>query len=395
MSNPVALGGLSQAPANLAWREAASAVDSAPAGAPRLAAYRAAARKIVPVFAFGVFPALLTIFALYTEARLHKFTGDYYYAFWPAAHSVLHGMTPYVDPSSPLVARSMAFVYPAVAAVVMAPLALLPRVLGDQLFTLIDIAAVLATLRVLNVRDWRLYGVALLWPAVFSGWYTSNVTLLLGLGIALAWRYRERPAVSGVLIALVISFKVFLWPLGVWLLATRRYRASAYALASGIAFNAIAWATLGLGELHRYANLLHALTAVEGRRGYSVIAFALNRGIDRPAAYALTFALVAVGIVFCFAIGRRGDHEVALAIAIAVCLVATPLLWLHYFALLLVPLAITRPRLRPIWLLPLVTWFYPPVRPASWQVLIAVAVAAALGAAAVSRPRRPVSRLAT
>ncbi len=188
----------------------------------RLGPYAAAAHKVVPAFAWGVFPALLTLLALATEARLHKFTGDFYYAFWPAGRSVLHGASPYVDPSSPLIARSMAFVYPAPSALLMAPLALMPRVAGDELFTIVGILAVLLTLRVLDVRDWRLYGAILLWPAVFAGWYTSNLTLLLVLGVALAWRYRDRAVISGVLIAVLISVKLFLWPLAVWLLATRR-----------------------------------------------------------------------------------------------------------------------------------------------------------------------------
>jgi alpha-1,2-mannosyltransferase len=300
-----------------------------------------------------------------------------------------------VDPSSPLITKSMAFVYPAVAALAMAPFALLPRVAGDELFTMLDLAAVLLTLRALSVRDWRLYGVVLLWPAVFSGWYTSNVTLLLGLGIALAWRYRDRAAVAGLLVALVVSVKLFLWPLAVWLLATRRSAALAWAVAGGVAVNAIAWATLGFNELHRYTQLLHALTVAEGRRGYSVVALALHQGVGRQTGYAIALALAGIALAACVAIGRRGNHEAALALAVAASLIATPLLWLHYFALLLVPLAIARPRLRWVWVLPLLTFMYPVVRPASWQVIVALAVACAVVASVVVEPRAPRLRTAT
>ena len=50
--------------------------------------------------------------------------------------------------------------------------------------------AVLATLRALDVRDWRCYGVAFLWPPVLSAIQTGNITLLLGLCAALVWRFR-------------------------------------------------------------------------------------------------------------------------------------------------------------------------------------------------------------
>src|SRR5262249_61269199 len=110
-------------------------------------------------------------------------------------------------------------VYPAVGALLLAPLALLPHAVADNVFALFNLGAMLLTLRVLKVHDWRLYGLALISPAVFSGWSLANVTLLLGLGVALAWRYRERALVAGALVALLVSVKLFLWPLALWLAA--------------------------------------------------------------------------------------------------------------------------------------------------------------------------------
>ena len=42
---------------------------------------------------------------------------------------------------------------------------------------------------------------------------------------------------------------------------------------------------------------------------------------------------------------------------------ASPIVWIHYFLLLLVPLALTRPRLSPLWLLPFV---YYPLGESAW-----------------------------
>ena len=41
---------------------------------------------------------------------------------------------------------------------------------------------------------------------------------------------------------------------------------------------------------------------------------------------------------------------------VAAALMLSPIVWLDYYAVLAVPLAIVRPRLSPIWLLPLLTW---------------------------------------
>ena len=44
------------------------------------------------------------------------------------------------------------------------------------------------------------------------------------------------------------------------------------------------------------------------------------------------------------------------ALAIAAALVLSPIVWLDYFALAALPLALARPRLSAIWFLPIATW---------------------------------------
>src|ERR1700730_13748804 len=147
------------------------------------------ASRIVPVAVWGLLPLTLIAFTVIgPEGGAIHFAGDFHYAFWPAGQRVLHGLSPYADPGSPTVAHAVAFVYPALAALLLAPLALIPHGVADLIFAGVEIAAALLTLRVLNVRDWRLYGLVLLCPAVYSGWSVANVTLLLGLGIAIVWR---------------------------------------------------------------------------------------------------------------------------------------------------------------------------------------------------------------
>lgn len=331
-----------------------------------------------------------TMYAVVVVLRTDAFAVDFHNAFWPAAHRVVHGLSPYVDPHSPIVAGGAAFVYPAPAALLIAPLGLLPRDIGDVVFTGLSMVAVVLTLRALRVCSWPTYGAAFLWAPVFSGWQTANVTLLLGLGIAAAWRYRARVLVAGALIGLLVSVKLFLWPLGVWLLATRRYRTLGYAVATGLVLNVIGWSILGWHELSRYEQLTKALTTAEERRSYGVISLALEHGAQRPLAYGLGLALAAVSAVFSWREGRSGRDAACLSLCIAVSLLATPLVWLHYFALLLIPVALARPPLSPVWGLPLLMWVAPATGPATWQLVVTMSVAAAvIGMAVLALRARP------
>ena len=59
---------------------------------------------------------------------------------------------------------------------------------GDAVLTALLILLVPATLLVLGVRDWRVYGAALLWAPVTVAVQTANLSLPLAFAAALAWR---------------------------------------------------------------------------------------------------------------------------------------------------------------------------------------------------------------
>jgi hypothetical protein len=334
----------------------------------------------------GLLPLLLTAFQLRALLRGADLAPDFTQGPWEAGHRLLSGASAYVPPSSSLL-RQTTFVYPAPAALGLAPFALLPHASAALAFTLLNLAAVPATLRVLGVRDWRVYTVSLMWPPVMAGWETGNITLLLALGAALAWRYRDRPGAAGVLVACLVSAKLFLWPVALWLLATRRYRAFLGSLLSGLALNAVSWGVLGFNQLARYERDLTVLTRWQEKRGYSVIAGLTNHGVSRPLAYTVMVALTLLLCGACLWIGRRGDGRAAFALALAAGLVGTPISWLHYFALLLVTLALARPRLSLLWLVPLLLPF-PTVGPTVAEMAATFAVLAAVTAVAAIPDRR-------
>jgi alpha-1,2-mannosyltransferase len=325
----------------------------------------------------GVLPLVLTAWLLYQWSRSHTVAVDFDHAYWSAGQRVIHGISPYTWTRAEIVA-SWAFVYPAVAAVSFVPLSLLPRGLGDALMTFACLMALAGMLVALGVRDWRIYGAALLWSPVVAAWHTANVSLLLALGVALIWRYRDRPLVAGLLCAVVISIKPFIWPVGLWLLVTRRYRATGIAVVTGLVLNVVAWAAIGLHEVHAFLHLSSVVTDYEFRQGYGVLALAAHFGIARGPAYAVEALLAVALLLACVIAARRGRELAALTISVATMLIASPLVWNHYFVLLIVPLALTRPRLSGLWLVPLALWVCPAQNAATWQVLVAWAVVGGL-----------------
>lgn len=358
----------------------------------RADALAAAARRLLPI-AIGLFSAVFAVYAVIVVIHKDRFGIDFHYAFWPAAVRVVHGLSPYVNPHSPIVARGEAFVYPAPAALLVAPFGWLGRDVGSGIFTSLMILAIPATLWTLAVRDWRVYTIVFLWTPIFWAWETANITTLLALGVAVAWRRREHPVICGAALACVISLKIFLWPMGLWLLATRRYAALGWALGIGAVLNAVSWLVLGTGEIGRYTRLVTALTHAEERRAYSLISFSLHHGVGRPVAYAVGLSVAAAVMVACVVAGRRGRDLDALALGLAASILASPLVWLHYFALLLVPVAITRPRLSPVWGMPIMLWLCSPTRPHDGQLFLCLAVAAVMLATTLrASPQRGLGR---
>ncbi|MGO9792742.1 MAG: glycosyltransferase family 87 protein [Solirubrobacteraceae bacterium] len=337
---------------------------------------------------FALLPVIATSWLLYHMLAGGIVAVDFGREYWVAGLRVLNGGDPYAW-SARQIAGGVSFPYPGFTAIGFASFALLSRGLSEALFTALCMLAALGTLRVLAVRDWRLYGLVMLWPPVVAAWQTANLTLLLVLGIGLIWRYRERPVVTGLLAALIVSLKPFTWPIGVWLLCTRRYRAAGWALAVGLVLNAAAWALLGGGAAGRYLRLSGEVTDALHRSGYGAIALAMQFGASVAVGTLLAAGCSIALAVSCLCAARRGREQEALTAAIGLMLTASPLVWNHYLALLIVPLALARPNLGSAWLVPLVLWLCPSKNPSAAQVVLVWAVAAGL---ILLLMRRPLSR---
>jgi len=318
--------------------------------------YSLALRQVM----WGVMPIAVLVWELtLVLGRQNRVAVDFQDAYYVAGHRLLHGGNPYAWTHREIYA-GVAFVYPAFSALFFAPFALIAEGTAGVLWTLVCIALTPLTLWVLGVRDWRVYVVAMLWLPVFGAWQSANETMMLVFIAALVWRYRGNPIAAGVLTAVAISLKPVMWPLALWLLATRRWRASGYGLAAGLLINAVSWGVVGFGNFRVYLRDAGLDARHAWRGGYSVIAALGHLGFGRSfgdaAMVAVCLALVAAIVFVAFI--RHRERE-ALTLAIVLMLAASPLVWAHYFALLLIPMALAFPQMSWLWAFALLMWACP------------------------------------
>jgi alpha-1,2-mannosyltransferase len=198
--------------------------------------------------------------------------------------------------------------------------------------------------------------VPFLWPPVLSAIQTGNVTLLMALAAALVWRFRDRDRASGLALGVSLAAKLYLWPLVVWLLVTRRVRAAGWSVLVALVVLVGTWAAIGFAGLTGYPALLHRLSENSDEWALSVYAVALDAGASSFVARALWLA-VAVGVLALgIALARSGDRRGAFIVLVAASIAFSPIVWLHYFALLVVVVAVAEQSLGLAWFAPLLMW---------------------------------------
>jgi len=335
-------------------------------------------------------PALLLVLVI-SRYAVGRHLGFDFRPLWEASRHLFDGTSPYPAPHSAALHDEQQFVYPPLAAILAAPLAVLPFGVAAALLAIVELGATALTLRVLNVRDWRCYGVTLLWYPVLQNFLIGSITSLLALGLAVLWRYRDERRVATLVSATVIAAKVFLWPLVFWLAATRRLTTALYAVALGLAAVAFSWALFGFAGLTSYPRLLDELSRLEAWKSYSAVSFGLMLGLSTGEARALAIVAGALmlGAVVLVGLRRGADSDRhAFVLAIAAAFLFSPIVWTHYLALLVVPIAITRRTLTPLWFVPLAMWATTGQSDGqAWRVLLGVAVWSVVLGAALRTPR--------
>jgi Glycosyltransferase family 87 len=317
-----------------------------------------------------VLPVLVTAWLMATYAHRHELAIDFHHDFWVAGTLVRHGLSPYAWTRAQISQQlSESFPYPAPAALLFVLFSLLPVAVAEIVFVVLLIVACLMALWLLQVRDWRVYSIVFLWWPVINGWQTANVTLLLLCGIAGVWRWRDRPIVAGVLTAILLSIKPVVWPLLLWFVVTRRFRAAGTSIVGAVVINLIGWAALGFSEIDHWRRLLELQTSILWSRGYGIPALIADVGGTRAVGTALQVLVCAVLVIVCIRV--RADSRRAFTVAVVVMLTSSPLLDNHYFALLIAPIALASPSRSAAWIVPMIFWLCPATQASGWEVALA------------------------
>ena len=365
--------------------------DSLPTGA------AAHARLMVRATLQAVF--VVVVVTLVTSQFVHTYRRgregiDFRWTIWQPAHDVLHGSNPYGNPhAAGFVAES---VYPPLTFIALAPLSLVHFAEALVIWQVLLVAVAAAIPALLDVRDWRCYAVWLSSLPVAADVLFGNAALVVVLLVALTWRWRERWLFAAAAFSLAIVVKLFVAPLWLWLVFTRRWRAAAATAVLVPIGMLLPWLAIRLDGLGDYPALLTSLSESHGQHGILIQALARQSGLGVDTALAIGIVAAACCAVAAFALRR--DEISCLAFATAAALLATPVAWIYYPALLVVPLAARFPRFNLVWLAFAalwVSWYRTPLGWATAELSVAVLAVCAvlLGAVVVPGRKRPEAAL--
>jgi alpha-1,2-mannosyltransferase len=294
-----------------------------------------------------------------TASSIELYGWDFRSQYLEGGRAIVAGEPVYVAPDRATFEPIPPYVYPPLVAVLVTPYTVLPDRAAMVLAVVVCVGAVFGALAIVGVRDVRCYLAALASAPTWNLLETANVTAVLALALALMWRYRASVWPAALVIGLSVAAKLFLWPLVAWAWVTGRPRVAARAVAVAVGALMGSWALIRFQGLTDYPELVSRLDDYWAHDSYSLVGVASQLGLGRGAAAVIMVAVGGALLAMSWLHGRRGDDRRAFTCAIAAALALTPIAWVHYVWLLLVPLGLAQPRFSAIWLLPLLTWLVP------------------------------------
>jgi Glycosyltransferase family 87 len=303
---------------------------------------------------------LLTTAALYMAWQAHAdgvaiaktsgFGSDFHGTIWAADRAVLHGISPYRNPSR-LVAVPAVYLPPIFLTTL--PLGWLSLHVAMWIWFGCLVASAFSILFILGVREPWCYALFAMSLPIEQALVLGNASILVALGAALGWRFRRHPLLGPLAVAAAVTVKFWARPLIIWLLIIRPRAGVRAALIFGV-LTFGAWAIIGFQGFLDYPDLIHA----EGGR------FASAGSLFIPALVQLHLTVriaTALGILASLALlglawMRRSSDIESFSLALLASLVATTVAWPHHLVLMALPIAILYPRLALAW-----AWF-----PALW-----------------------------
>jgi hypothetical protein len=322
-----------------------------------MAGFLRAGRKLWFFCTLGLAPLAYAVLVVHAESKLGLLGFDFKGTIWQPGRDILAGNSPYPSPVVSEMRTGNPSVYPPLALVLTVPFALLPFQAAYAAWTILLVAGIVGTLWILDVRDWRCYTLALSSCPLAFGLALGNIVLLLLPLAALAWRYRNDARWSGLAVGLGIALKLVLWPLLVWFVATRRWRAAFVATGFAVLSTLVAWAPLGFDGFRDYPRLLSLNNDIYAAHSWSLLAGFVGLGLSSSVAGTLASLFGIALLLAAFRAGRQREGEWrAFCLAIVASIALVPIIWPASLALLIVPLALVSPRADRNWLVFMCLW---------------------------------------
>jgi hypothetical protein len=274
------------------------------------------------------------------------------------SRAILEGLNPYtplpgltrrylrIEQSNPL---PHATPHTPVAGLLCVPLGLLEYRTAALVWGALEIAC-LATCILMVGRAWKLglerrviFILALLmaWPPVIEEirWGQFGSILLLLAVCALIALRQDRALRAGLALGLMFALKLFAWPILLYLAMRRRWRAVAAAFVATLAANLLAAIVLGWGVITDYYLRIGPEVAAFHRRN----PLNISAWTWMPDSISiLAPALILIGGLW---LAARTDPEAAFCLLLIVSLLVSPVLWLHYATIALIPFTVIVARL--------------------------------------------------
>lgn len=302
-------------------------------------------RQLSAVIGLAVLPAVAIVAMIRIGIDTGTLAVDFHLELYRQAVTMLTNTSP-APPRAFDPVNGAHLIWPPLAALVAAPFTVFSVGTAEILFAITGPLCYAIALRLVGVRDWRVYGALGLWPQVVGEVRLSHLTPLLALLLAATWRARSREMRSGVWVGLAVGIKLFAWPLVVWLAAIGRRRGALVAAAIPSVSILFILPYTGLDE---YFQALREVSNTFDQATYTVFGLFVQAGAPDVVGRAVTVVVVAALLAATW-IYR------SFTLAIVTALAASPIVWLDFFGLAAIPLAIARPRLSLVWFVPLATW---------------------------------------
>ncbi len=285
--------------------------------------------------------------------------------------AVAHGINPYL-PTSELVGRfvgklpHLVFAHPCPhpppVALLLVPLAPFDYQTGATIWFLLELLAIIAIVLLLSTHlkdKQRLWEKGLIVLAAFA-WHPFGQELVLGqlgapllLLLILAWRsLREgRDLAGGVFLGLSLSIKLFTWPILLFYLVRKRWRASFATIASALLVNLLAVLVIGIQPVRYYffevsGRVFDSYKSAEYNLSLWTVGWRLFAGTGSPVlkdmhAHPLLNAPDIAPIVSILVVGvflaagfvlacKMREADASFGILICVSILISPVAWPHY-----------------------------------------------------------------